>query len=516
MIAVATTRELWAPDEPRYAEVALEAWTQRDFLTLSLCGEPYPDKPPLGFLWTALCGVIGGWSAWSLRLPSLLATVGSAWCVARLARHWWGEREARLAVLLLLSTTLVWWTGGRVQLDSLLTWSCLGAITCLETRPPGARTRVLAGSIVGLAALVKGPVAWVLVGSWCLLGVRTRRSSTEAKRGGAIAATALAVIPLLAWAGLAGWSDPGLRAGLWFEEHLGRAWHGRSHPGPWWETITELALYTLPWTPLFALGCVAAFRRSAVDRFAFRLACWVVLLLVFFSLVQEKREIYLLPIYPALALLGARAFGKVRVRLAVGASLAAIGLAALGFVALPVLRATLAAQAPEVELPVMALAAVGALALALCGFAANRLRRDDPLAAVRIAGVGFSLLVAGGATLALPAVDGLKSARAAALVLAARPERPHTIPCIGVRPEAYRFYAGRPTVADQDALRIGPALLADGDQFLALIWDRDLPRVPTAVRDLCLVLHEVQVGSRRVLLLGRAAGARERKPSHDR
>ena len=47
LAASAWSRGLWAPDEPRYAEVAREIHESGDWLVLHLCGEVYPDKPPL-------------------------------------------------------------------------------------------------------------------------------------------------------------------------------------------------------------------------------------------------------------------------------------------------------------------------------------------------------------------------------------------------------------------------------------------------------------------------------------
>lgn len=42
-------RDLWAPDEPRYAQVAREMLENKNFILPHLNGEVYPDKPPLLF-----------------------------------------------------------------------------------------------------------------------------------------------------------------------------------------------------------------------------------------------------------------------------------------------------------------------------------------------------------------------------------------------------------------------------------------------------------------------------------
>ena len=84
ILALALLRELWAPDEPRYAEIAKEAFESRSFLVLRLNGELYPDKPPLVYWLAGLCGSLTGWAEIALRLPSIAASAkkaitGSSW-----------------------------------------------------------------------------------------------------------------------------------------------------------------------------------------------------------------------------------------------------------------------------------------------------------------------------------------------------------------------------------------------------------------------------------------------------
>ncbi len=75
MLASAAVRDLWSPDEPRYAEVAREVYETGSFLVLHQSAAPYADKPPLFFWLAGLFGAVSGWSELALRLPSLLATI---------------------------------------------------------------------------------------------------------------------------------------------------------------------------------------------------------------------------------------------------------------------------------------------------------------------------------------------------------------------------------------------------------------------------------------------------------
>lgn len=496
MLAIAAVRDLWAPDEPRYAEVALESFARGDFVHLTLCGDPYPDKPPLAFLFAALAGAPFGFAAFALRLPTLLASLLTAWCVARLALRHHDSETALLAAPLHLTTLLVLHLGGRLQIDPLLAAFTTAAITAIET----GKAPWIAGACTGLAALAKGPIAWLFIAVWLLLRRGVVRTHVHRHRSSYLAASALAVLPLAAWATLALLREPSLARELLFEQHLGRILTARSHPAPVYEPLLELSVFTLPWTPLVVRGVIDGL-RSPRGSFARRSTWFVLTALAFFSVVADKRELYLLPVYPLLAILAARV--AIARPVAAGRfTLVVIGLWSTALVITPLFHVTLSTAAPGVDIPLHAIAVVG-VGTALVLLWIHR-RAGPPQQVLRAELVGFALSSTAIAVLVLPPLDTLKCSRAVAAELAARPEKPSSIPCVGVRPEAYRFFAGLPTVADQDTLRIGPALLRDGEQFLALVWTRDLPRLPQVVRDGSRTLARWRVGSRDILLLGRA------------
>ena len=77
-VASAASHGLWAPDEPRYAEVAREVFVEPGLLVMRLCGDLYPDKPPLLFWLAGLLGKLSNWDPFWMRLVSILATLGTA------------------------------------------------------------------------------------------------------------------------------------------------------------------------------------------------------------------------------------------------------------------------------------------------------------------------------------------------------------------------------------------------------------------------------------------------------
>lgn len=520
LVASAALRDLWAPDEPRYAEVARELFESGDLLVMRLCGSVYPDKPPL-FFW--LAGALGHLSAWSvpvMRGVSLLAVAGTALLIAQLARRWWGEEASRWAPALWLSTAMLAEIGGRLQIDPLLTLLATAAAVLASepaSDPRAAGRRVLlAGALAGLGVLAKGPVALVIVGltlgAWRLLGPLA--PGPRAGRGAWLGALALALVLPAAWAAAAIQAEPELARHLLFGQHLERVTGAEPpHAGAPWKHLLRMPVLLLPWTAAVLLGLGDALRAwrarragAEHDRGVLLAAAWLLALFAFFSLIPPKRDLYLLPAYPAAALLGARALSvRLRARAPLGPILlpaaATLGLVGALLVALGPLASLrppegLDAAAPELLLRTSAaglpwlLGSLWILRSQVRHGAATALRR--------------TLFVwTGGLTVALvallPLIDPLKSARGLALEIAARSERPTEIPCVGVQPEGYRFYGGVPTVR---AVSLEPWLAREGDAFLGLISEGRWERLGESARERFQVLRVERVGSRRVHLVG--------------
>jgi len=507
LVASALMRDLWAPDEPRYAEVAREAYGQGGLLVMHLCDAIYPDKPPLVYWLSGLFGSLFGWHEFWLRVPSLLATAGTAWCVALLARRWWGEAEARWAPALFLTTAMATEIGARLQLDPVLTFLCTAGLLVLdsEARDVTQRRRQvwLAGALVGLAALAKGPVAFVHVGlPWALwLRFSKRASSSEATRpsaGKAVGwgAALLALAIPLTWALSASLAEPALFEELFYGQHVGRVARGTQHGGPFWKHLTRLPLLLLPWTPIVIMGVRLAWTRR-MDAGLVKAGLWFGVLLGFFSAIGPKRDLYLLPAYPALALLGSRAWCLVVTERA-RAHRVQLWTAVLLFA---VLGAALVAAPHFVEIPAMIEGAAwrggltggvflfGALWM-FAGRAGNSVWGARLLWSWCAAATVLALVI-------FPAINPIKSGRTLAAVIAARPEKPSVIPCVGVQPEAYRFYAGVPTV------RGGLQEARDaGGPFLGLIRIDNWEAMGAESQARFEILYRRQVGGREVLLLG--------------
>lgn len=516
LMAYAWMRGLWAPDEPRYAQVAQELVERGRFLVLYRCGELYPDKPPLLFWLAAVLGALSDWSPAVMRTVSLLSMAGVAALTGRFARRYWGEAEARWAPALLLTMVMVSEIGGRLQIDPLLALCCVAALYSLDGTAPDARAAgrraVLAGACAGLAALAKGPVAFVNIGLPWLAWRWLARGETRprAPRTAVALGLALSILPVLVWALAASWVEPALVRPLFYGQHLERAAKGTAHTGPPWQNLLRMPAQLLPWTPIVLVGLHLAWRdrRARTDNGLARAGVWLGALFLFFSIIPAKRDLYLLPAYPAAALVAARAMTQ---RWFAGARWlsvvhgAVLVIAGAGFLLGPLL---LARFGFDVEPLGRRPACIGGLYLLAALWAARAVWQRKPIAAARACLWGWAANATVAVVLILPIVDPLKSPRAFALRVAARPEKPSRIPCLGVWPEGYRFYGRIPAVIVRPGTgeaTLTAALDKEGARFLAIVNVDSYPRLSEAARARCSILDRAGVGGARVLLLGAKA-----------
>ena len=308
--------DLWAPDEPYFAEGAREMIVDGRWAVPHVNGVVTTDKPPLFFWLIALFSLPFG-KVYSLtaRLPSVLAALGTLWLVMRLGRRTSDPRTAILAGLV-LSTSFMFWEKARwTQIDStlcFLIWAALSAFEAFRAGDlDGRRAGVLFWSAAALAVLAKGPVGLLLpLGIVCFTWVVDRDFSAWKRFAPGMGPLIFAVI-IVAWMVVATVGGQG-EYSVWgaFQEHfLERGLHGMHHSYPWYYYMVVLPPQLLPWTGLVPGALyLAARRRDDSDRLLLVASLFVV---IFFSISTEKRELYALPAYPAFALMVARLVGHV-------------------------------------------------------------------------------------------------------------------------------------------------------------------------------------------------------------
>ncbi|HEY2293170.1 MAG TPA: glycosyltransferase family 39 protein [Thermoanaerobaculia bacterium] len=435
-------RDLWNPDEARYAEVAREMRELGHWAVPYLNGRIYSQKPPLFFWSIAAAGELTrGIDETSARLPSALSGVGALLLVYLIGERFFGRRAAWLAAAAFGSCFKVIWQARFGQIDMLLTTLVTLGVWCwvrgyTEKRPGFYWGFFLAA---GLATLAKGPVGLfppllaILAFLW-ITGDREEIRRLRIGRG------------LLLWAAvMLAWLVPaGLEAGpdylrqIVFRQTVTRyatPWH---HFAPPWFYLTVIPGDFFPWSFLLPTAIVVGWKRRAGRlRAGFLFAlCWVVVTLVFFSVSAAKRSVYILTMYPAMALLvgagldlAAAEWPRWRRAVAVPLGIVA-GLTLLIAAALPFVGR----RQPETALlggMSFAWGLVGVLLPLLvgAGVAWWAARSGAVSRAAAALAVGMALTGLAMAIYALPRFDLFKSARGLSRILVARmaPGEPYTI-----------------------------------------------------------------------------------------
>lgn len=319
-------RSPWPADEPRFAQIAREMVESGEWLFPRRGGELYPDKPPV-FVWlVAVFYALTGQLKIAFLLPSALAAAGTLWLVHDLGQRLWGREVARWAVLVLLFTPQFLLQAKTAQIDALVCfWITLGCYGLLRhfVLGPAWGWYGLAWVAMALGIMTKGVGFLPML---LLIPLALWTSQYRAPGAAPVWTRRAWVGPVLLLLTLAAWLGPMLwqvhasgsefkvayRNNILFQQTAVRYANSWGHIKSWHYFFTS-AIPVL-WFPL-ALLLLAQSRRLVQllrsDARARSLLVWVLLVLVFFSLSKGKRNVYILPALPMLALVGAALWERV-------------------------------------------------------------------------------------------------------------------------------------------------------------------------------------------------------------
>ena len=298
--------------------VAWEMWNSGHFLVPYANGAPYSHKVPLLF-WLIHAGwwVGGVGDVWP-RLLEVLIGLGVLLQTQRLARVLFRDTPmvSRLTPWLLAAFSYAFLFSLQIMYETLLTLCVLGALNALVGRDLERRPMFVWFAVAVAAGLLsKGPVMLLHIAFPYLLGPLwhpwARRSRTRWYIGGGLAVL-VGCAALLAWAipaGLAGGEV--YRNELFFMQTAGRVVDSFDHARPWWWYGSMLPALLLPWLlwPRAWQAALAATSRARQSGLRL-IACWLIPVLVAFSMVSGKQTYYLVPELAGMAILLAAGFAQ--------------------------------------------------------------------------------------------------------------------------------------------------------------------------------------------------------------
>jgi 4-amino-4-deoxy-L-arabinose transferase-like glycosyltransferase len=305
-------RDLWDPDETRYAVVAREMRETGQWILPRLNGAIYAEKPPL-FFWLVNLSVflLGEDSELANRLPSVLAGWVTVLLTFFLGKRLFSSRVGFFSASVLATCLFFPQISRWMVLDSLFTLLFLLTLYCFylgyekeEGRP---KYYLLAGLFMGLGALTKGPVAYLALPIFLIFAF-LQRGLRKFWGYDLLLGTLLSLAVVLAWvipACIIGGENYTNR--ILLEQTAGRLSGQGSHihARPFFFYFARFPIEFVPWIVFLPTAFVLAFRKGEVKRRKelLFLSVWFIFIFVFFTFVKGKKDNYILPLYPAAAIL---------------------------------------------------------------------------------------------------------------------------------------------------------------------------------------------------------------------
>jgi 4-amino-4-deoxy-L-arabinose transferase-like glycosyltransferase len=305
-------RDLWDPDETRYAVVAREMRETGQWVLPHLNGDVYAEKPPL-FFWLVNLSVFffGEDSELANRLPTAMAGWITILLTFFLGERLFNSRVGFLSASILATCLLFPQISRWMMLDSLFTLLFLLTLCCFylgyEKEEGRRKYYFLAGLFMGLGVLTKGPVAYLSLPIFLIFAF-LQRGLKKFWSYDLLLGFLLSLAVVLAWlipACLVGGEE--YTKVILLKQMVGRLAGnmGRSHPEPFFFYFPRFSIEFLPWVVFLPTAFVFAFRKEEGPRRKelLFLSVWFIFVFVFFTLIKGKKDNYILPLYPAAAIL---------------------------------------------------------------------------------------------------------------------------------------------------------------------------------------------------------------------
>jgi 4-amino-4-deoxy-L-arabinose transferase-like glycosyltransferase len=304
-------RHLIPSDEGRYAEMAREMLVTGDWVTPRYNGYKYFEKPPLQVWATAATFQAFGIGDWQARLWTALTGFLTILAIGFTGARIYNPRAGWIAALVLASSPMWVISGHFNSLDMGLSAFLVAALCSLllaqtSHNKTSSRNWMWACWVfMALATLSKGLIGAAIP---AMVFIAYSISAWDWKIWTRLRLFSGIVIYLLItapWFVLIAQRNPEFLEFFFIHEHLQRFTQDtHSRTGPIYYFVPLLIIGALPWV-LQIPGSIAQAWQERRREFSsgWLLVCWFAIIFTFFSVSHSKLPGYIIPIFPALALL---------------------------------------------------------------------------------------------------------------------------------------------------------------------------------------------------------------------
>ncbi len=297
-------RPVYKADESRYAEIPREMVASGDWLTPRLNAFKYFEKPPLQYWATAAFFSVFGENDWASRLWAALACLAGLLMTWRAADRLFSSPVGAYGALVLAGSPLYVMLGQFNTLDMGLAFFLSAAIFAFALG-----RYYLFWAACALAVLSKGLVGIVLPLAAVGLYTLVKRDWSLPARMRPFTGPLVFLAIAAPWFVAVSLANAEFAHFFFVQEHFQRfttRLHGRYEPV--WFFVPVFAFGIAPWLLPSAYALARVARSAAPRQFdpQLLLALWALVVFVFFSISSSKLPSYILPMFPAVAVLTAR------------------------------------------------------------------------------------------------------------------------------------------------------------------------------------------------------------------
>jgi len=301
-------------DEPRYAQVAREMWLRHDWITPTLGGKPWLEKPPLYYWQAMLAYSIFGVSDWAARLPSAVDATLMVIAIYLFLKRFRAGFQLDGALMTASAAGVVGFARAAstdMPLASMFMIALLAWYAWFESE--SHRWLAIFYCFLALGMLAKGPVSPLLAAVIILIFAVKKRDFRLLWRTLWIPGMLLFCAIAAPWYVAVQIKNPEFVRVFILEHNLARfgtnLYH---HPEPFWYFLPVTLIGLIPWTVFVVASWTETIRvwwaerqqmLASEDALNAFLVIWLIVPVVFFSFSKSKLPGYIVPALPAGTLL---------------------------------------------------------------------------------------------------------------------------------------------------------------------------------------------------------------------